>query len=137
MNINTTTNRNTETQTNKTRKTTRTAVKKTSEEKAEEIRKMYRQALQELTPNKADYFINELNRLKKLAVMFGATKEKMLNEWHFDKGFIELLYQCKMIKELHKDKPAYFIYDTAHQTDKNYKEFCINKFYSDLIEIVN
>ncbi len=106
-------------------------------EKAKKIEKLYKETLQNITPNKAQYYIGELDRLKKLAIIFGAKKDKMINEWKFDKSFIEFLYLCKIIKEPHKDKPAFFIYDVAHQTDKNYKNFCWNKLYSDLVEIVN
>lgn len=135
-NINTKKEQQTESKT----KTKPTKTNTTAAEKKEQIKKLetaYKELLQNITPNKALFYISELDRLKKLAIMFGATKDKMIKEWHFDKAFIEFLFTCRIIKQPHKDKPAFFVYDKAHQTDKNYSFFSWNKFYFDLLEIVN
>ena len=124
---------------NKT-KTKPTKTTTTAADKKEQIKKIetaYKELLQTITPNKALFYISELDRLKKLAIIFGATKEKMIKEWKFDKSFIDFLFTCRIIKQPHKDKPAFFVYDNAHQTDKNYSFFSWNKFYFDLLEIVN
>lgn len=120
---------------NKTNKNNHNGSRK--KEQIKKIETAYKELLQNITPNKALFYISELDRLKKLAIMFGATKEKMIKEWHFDKAFIEFLFTCRIIKQPHKDKPAFFVYDKAHQTDKNYSFFSWNKFYFDLLEIVN
>ena len=129
-----------EQQTENKTKTKPTKTNTTAADKKEQIKKIetaYKELLQTITPNKALFYISELDRLKKLAIMFGATKEKMIKEWHFEKSFIEFLFTCRIIKQPHKDKPAFFVYDKAHQTDKNYSFFSWNKFYFDLLEIVN
>ena len=85
-----------EQQTESKTKTKPTKTTTTAAEKKEQIKKLetaYKELLQNITPNKALFYISELDRLKKLAIMFGATKDKMIKEWHFDKSFISFYLQ--------------------------------------------